>query len=252
MTAISTVLNTPVETIIEQWLQKQIREEVNPRRRELLLKGLGHATLEFLKNIWYPTIGNLDFLYPEWEIRDFSNRYRYLDLAYIPNQYKGCIEIHGYRSHARDIEAWRFKDLCMKQALLTLDDWRFIPIAYLSIIEEQEMCKQLILSFVGKILSVPIEVSLNWSEAETLRFARRIMRPFQVEQLASHLKYTIRQTRRIIHNLLDMELLVVVDSKQRYRSYQLPNSFSATKTTHYDLEKKHIELSESKNLDSFI
>ena len=60
------------------------RGTVNHRRRELLEKGLGHGTIEFLRCIWFPAIGNFNHLYPEWEVRDFNNGYRYLDLAYMP------------------------------------------------------------------------------------------------------------------------------------------------------------------------
>jgi hypothetical protein len=67
---------------------------------------------EFLRTIWYPAVGNFDHLYPEWEVRDFANGYRYLDLAYMPGDAKGMLEIQGYGPHARDIDAWRFKDLC--------------------------------------------------------------------------------------------------------------------------------------------
>lgn len=130
-----------------EWLERQIDEETNPRRRD------------FLRFIWYPTIGNFNDLYPEYEVRDFNNGFRYLDLAYRPGNAKGCIEIQDYRSHTRDIEAGRFKDLCMKQALLALDDWLFLPIAYLSIREDPGVCKQLVLSFVGKFLSNAISSS---------------------------------------------------------------------------------------------
>lgn len=209
------------ETKMNDWLKQQIAEETNPRRREILQKGLGHGTTEFLRTIWYPAVGNLNHLYPEWEMRDYSNRYRYLDLAYRPNGAKGCIEIHGYRSHARDIEAWRFKDLCMKQAYLTLDGWLFLPIAYLSILDEPEVCKQIVLSFIGKFVSTHVNHSLDWIETETLRYARGIMRSFTSNEAASHLQRSDRQTRRILDKLVNMNLLLVIGGKQRYRTYQV-------------------------------
>ncbi|WP_138753072.1 transcriptional regulator [Paenibacillus sinopodophylli] len=208
-----------IDTKIEKWITKQFEEERNPRRRELLRNGLGHGTLAFLKTVWYPAIGSFEHLYPEWEVRTLNKSYRYLDLAYMPGGAKGCIEIHGYRSHARDIEAWRFKDLCMKQALLSLDDWLFLPIAYLSIKEEPEICKQLSLSFVGKFVSMPVSVSIGWAEAETLRFARRLLRPFTSAELSSHLQRTDRQTRRTLQKLID-EGALMTNGKQRYRTYQ--------------------------------
>lgn len=215
------MLVTVIDRRIEEWLKEQISAESNPRRRERLKSGLGHATIEFLRSIWYPTIGNLDHLYPEWELRDLNNKYRYLDLAYMPLGAKGCIEIHGYRSHARDIEAWRFKDLCMKQALLGLDDWLFLPIAYLSIKEEPELCRQLALSFVGKFVAMPVTAGLCWDEAETLRFARRLLRPFTSGELAVHLQRSDRQARRTLQELMDKNLLLNIGDKQRYRVYKL-------------------------------
>ncbi|WP_339159897.1 transcriptional regulator [Paenibacillus sp. FSL W8-0186] len=152
------------DEVYESWLARHIAEEDNPRRRGLLKKGLSHGTVTFLRSIWFPVFGNLNDLHPEYEVRDFTNRYRYLDLAYMPGGAKGCIEIHDYRSHARDVEVERFKDLCMKQSMLVLDDWSFLPIAYLSIRDDPGMCKQLVLSFVGKFLSIDVTSGLNWAE----------------------------------------------------------------------------------------
>jgi hypothetical protein len=145
----------------ESWLNEQISAERNSRRRERLSRGLSHGTISFLRMIWYPAIGNLNDLFPEYEVRDLNNRYRYLDLAYMPGGAKGCIEIHDYSSHARDVDAVRFKDLCMKQSELVLDDWFFLTVAYLSIQEDPGLCKQLSLSFVGKFLSMEVNPELD-------------------------------------------------------------------------------------------
>ncbi len=204
----------------EQWLQGQIEEESNPRRRELLKKGLGHGTVELLRTIWYPAIGNFDHLYAEWEVRDFNNSYRYLDLAYIPGNAKGNIEIHGFKSHARDLDVTRFKDLCRRQSLLTLDDWLYLPIAYLSIRDKPELCKQLILSFVGKFMSMDVQPELSWLEAETVRLSRRLLRPFTPLELAAHLRITDRHARRILHRLTEQHILHVAGGQQRYRTFQ--------------------------------
>lgn len=208
---------------LNQWMAEQIASDDNARRRELLQRGIEHGTKEFLKKIWYPTVGNFHHLYAEWEVRDFGNRYRYLDLAYMPGGAKGCIEIHGYRSHARDIDAWRFRDLCKKQAYLTLDNWSFLPIAYLSIQEEPELLKQMILSFVGKFVSGETQLALDWIETEAMRYARGLMRPFRSSELAQHLQRSDRQTRRILYKLVQRNLLTVHNDQKRYRTYQFVN-----------------------------
>ncbi|WP_339159187.1 transcriptional regulator [Paenibacillus sp. FSL W8-0186] len=212
------------EDVYAKWLDQQMAEEISPRRRELLRKGLSWGTVDFLRRIWYPAIGNFDYLYPEYEIRDYNNGYRYLDLAYLPGNAKGCIEIQDYRSHARDIEVNRFKDLCMKQSLLALDDWLFLPIAYLSIRDDPGVCKQLTLSFIGKFLSSSVPSGLHWAEAETLRFARRLLRPFTPGEISAHLQLSEQHSRKILRQLASKQLLLIASGKLRYRTYRLPET----------------------------
>ncbi|KIL41549.1 transcriptional regulator [Gordoniibacillus kamchatkensis] len=206
----------------EEWLKTAIAQEQNQRRRELLEKGLGHGTREFLRTVWFPVVRNFDYLYPEWEVRDFNNSYRYLDLAYMPGgDVKGGIEIQGYGPHARDLDVRRFKDLCWRHCLLALDDWIFLPIAYLSIADEPKRCQQLVLSFIGKFITTDVPKHLGWLEAETIRYARRRFRPFAPSELAIHLRITDQHARRILHKLVDLKLLFVASGKQRYRTYVL-------------------------------
>jgi len=205
----------------EEWLLNHVNNESNPRRRELLDKGLGHGTIEFLRSVWFPAVGNLDYLFPEWEVRDFNNGYRYLDLAYTPGGVKGGIEIQGYGPHARDLDVRRFKDLCRRHCLLALDGWTFLPIAYPSIVEEPKQCQQLVLAFIGKFIATDVPSTLTWLEAETLRYARRLLRPFTPMELMAHLKVTGRHARRILHELVEKQLLDIVSGQKRIRTYQI-------------------------------
>ena len=115
------------EHAFETFMHSQLAAETNGRRKERLEKGLGHGETEFLRTIWHPLIGHFEHLYPKWEVRDFTNGYRYLDLVYMPGDARGVIEIQGYGSHARDIEAWRFKDLCLRHCHLALDGCVVMP-----------------------------------------------------------------------------------------------------------------------------
>lgn len=209
------------EQKFEEWMQLNIENEANPRRLELLEKGLGHGTVEFLRSIWFPTIKNFDHLYPEWEVRDFNNGYRYVDLAYMPGSVKGGIEIQGYGPHARDIDVRRFKDLCWKHSLMALDGWIVLPVAYLSIKDEPRRCQQLVLSFIGSFISTEVLSGLTYLEAEIIRYARRRLRPFTPLELSDHLRITDRHARRLLHRLVNMEILMVNSGRMRYRTYCL-------------------------------
>ena len=205
----------------ELWIHTNILNEKNPRRLEILNKGLGHGTVEFLRSVWFPAIGHFNDLHPEWEVRDFSNGYRYLDLAYMPGDARGGIEIQGYGPHARDLDVRRFKDLCRRHCLLALDGWTFLPIAYPSIVEEPKQCQQLILSFVGRFVATDVPASLSWLEAEAVRFARRLLRPITPLELAAHLRVSDRHTRRILHKLVELRILDIASGEQRARTYKL-------------------------------
>ncbi|SDX81923.1 transcriptional regulator [Paenibacillus sp. CF384] len=209
------------DEVYHNWIEQHIAEEKSPRRREILKKGLSHGSIEFLRLVWFPAIGNLEHLYPEYEVRDFNNGFRYLDFAYMPGSLKGCIEIQDFRSHARDIEVSRFKDLCMKQSLLVLDDWIFLPIAYLSIRDDPGVCKQLVLSFVGKFLARAAPTGLNWAEAEIMRYVHRLLRPVAPTELASHMLLTENRVRVLLRSLMEKKLLEVASGSQRYRTYRL-------------------------------
>jgi hypothetical protein len=209
------------EQAYEEWMQGQIKGETNHRRREFLDKGLRRGTVDFLRHVWYPTVGNFRDLYPEWEVVDFQSGYRYLDLAYMPGGVKGGIEIQDYGSHARDLDMRRFKDLCWRHSLLSLDSWTFLLVAYMSIVEERQRCRQLVLSFIGKFTAFDVPGELNWLEAEAVRYARRVMRPVVPLELAGHLRICDRHARRILRGLMDKGLLESVGGKERIRRYIL-------------------------------
>nr|WP_286672335.1 transcriptional regulator [Cohnella hashimotonis] len=202
-------------------MQAHIEAETNPRRRERLEKGLGHSTVEFLRTIWFPRVGHFDDLYPEWEVRDFGGGYRYIDLAYMPGGAKGAIEIQGYGPHARDLDVRRFKDLCRRHCLMALDGWTFLPIAYPSIVEEPGQCQQLVLAFIGHFIASDASSSLDWLEAETVRLARRMLRPIRPLELADHLRVSDRHARRVLQRLVAMHLLEPAGGGERVRAYRL-------------------------------
>lgn len=209
------------DEMYEAWLQSHIDGETNPRRKERLEKGLGHGTVEFLRTIWFPRVGNFDHLYPEWEIRDFGGGYRYIDLAYVPGGAKGAIEIQGYGPHARDLDVRRFKDLCRRHCLMALEGWIILPIAYPSIVEEPGQCQQLVLAFIGHFIASDASASLDWLEAETVRLARRLLRPIKPLELAEHLRVTDRHARRLLRRLVSLQLLEPAGGSERVRAYRL-------------------------------
>ncbi|RTE03060.1 transcriptional regulator [Paenibacillus whitsoniae] len=209
------------EQAFEAYMNEHIQAETNGRRKERLERGLGHAEMVFLKTVWYPIVGHFQDLHPEWEVRDFANGYRYIDFAYMPSAARGAIEIQGYGSHARDLELWWFKDLCLRHCHLTLDGWSVLPIAYPSIIEVPKQCQQLVLALIGKFVSTSVPASLTWLEAEAVRYGRRTIRPFTAAELSAHLRISCRHARHVPYQLYIKQLLSVASGTVRARTYQI-------------------------------
>ena len=60
-------------------------------------------------------------------------------------------------------------------------------------------------------------------EGETVRYARRLLRPFTPHELAQHLGVTDHWARKLLHKLTDSEHLQVTNGNLRNRSYRLRN-----------------------------
>jgi MarR-like DNA-binding transcriptional regulator SgrR of sgrS sRNA len=54
-----------------------------------------------------------------------------------------------------------------------------------------------------------------------MRFARRLLRPITPLELAHHLRISDRHARRILHRLVDIQILCVASGKERVRTYRL-------------------------------
>jgi hypothetical protein len=139
----------------------------------------------------------------------------------MPGRAKGGIEIQGFGPHARDLDVRRFKDLCRRHCLLSLDGWMFLPVAYPSITDEPQQCQQLVLAFIGKFIASDVPSQLMCLEAETLRLARRLLRPLTPMELANHLRVSDRHARRILHKLVELQILEVASGQHRSRTYKL-------------------------------
>jgi hypothetical protein len=110
------------------------------RRRERLIEGLGKGEQLFLEKVWHPAVGHFERLQLEWPVRDYRDKPRYIDLAYMPPGVKGAFEIMGFGPHARDVSRWRFKDLTMRHYYLALDGGSVLPVAFDWITENPRAC----------------------------------------------------------------------------------------------------------------
>lgn len=87
--------------------------------------------------------------------------------------------------------------------------------------DEPQQCQQLVLAFIGKFISTNVASELNWLEAETLRFARRLLRPFTPAELTAHLRVTVRHARRILNSLVELQLIIIANGQRRLKTFMI-------------------------------
>lgn len=86
----------------EQWLADQRKARKGEALRRLN-EGHGHSEKLFAQEVWWPAIGNFDFLHAEYEVANFRDGNYYLDHAYIRPPYIMDWEVDDFSSHGKNI-----------------------------------------------------------------------------------------------------------------------------------------------------
>ncbi|REE78942.1 hypothetical protein A8990_12370 [Paenibacillus taihuensis] len=119
------------------------------RKRRLLEHD--QAEKLFLQNVWWPAVGNLDYLHPEYELQDLKGGARFANFAYMPPlPYRLLIEIDGFGPHWRDVTRWRFADDLQRQNHLLIDGWHLLRFAFDDVSEKPRRCQQTLLMALAK------------------------------------------------------------------------------------------------------
>ncbi|MDF2926797.1 MAG: DNA-binding response regulator [Paenibacillaceae bacterium] len=135
----------------EKWLQKHCQGRKGEARRRLE-EGYGVAERAFVEKVWWPAVGHLEQLIPEYEIRDYSDGQRFMDFAYVNGALRVCMEVDGFGPHWRDINRRQFADQWMRQNHLVLDGWRVLRFAYDDVLEKPRRCQQIIQQMLGMVV----------------------------------------------------------------------------------------------------
>lgn len=163
-----------------------------------------------LEKIWWPAFRNFDNLHPEYEVDDFKDGHRYLDLAFISGNIMLDLEVDGYGTHQQKMSRSEFSDHLMRQNHLILDRWKVIRFSYDDLNERPRMCQQILQQFMGRWVNDKRneEVSsLTAEERDILRLALRhrgIVYPLDVSK---QLLISDKKARRLLHGLMDKSLL---------------------------------------------
>jgi hypothetical protein len=110
----------------------------------------------------------------------------------------------------------------MRQNHLMIDGWKVIRFSYDDIQDKPRRCQQMLQQLMGRWFGdgqSPIQ--LNWKQKEIVRVALRSGVPVTPAEVGSQLGISDRYARDLLHQLVEMEVLLPASGTQRVRSYRL-------------------------------
>lgn len=208
----------------EQFLNNHMRRREGNRLLRLK-EGHGHGEKQLLQKVWWPAIGNFDYLHPEYEVSDFRDGVRYLDFAYIRPPFRINLEIDGFGTHGGNIDRWKFADNLLRQNHLVLDGWKVIRLAYEYIEQKPRLCQQIIQQMMGRwFAEQQPRINLSAQERDVVRIAARLGRPVAVKDIRNHLQIGENFARRLLQRLMEAGIMKSVGGgSQRIHFYGLVN-----------------------------
>jgi hypothetical protein len=189
-----------------------------------LTEGHGHGEKMLLEKVWWPAFNNFDHLYPEYEVSDFKDGNRYLDFAFLVDYVMMDVEFDGFNSHAKEISRTKFSDNLMIQNHLVLDGWKVIRFSHDDVVERPRMCQQILLQFMGRWVNSKRSeqiANLSVEERAILRLALRRTSKLYVAEVCRQLKVGDKKARKLLHGLLDKELLLPSSEQSKRIKYYI-------------------------------
>ncbi|MCL6459213.1 MAG: DNA-binding response regulator [Gorillibacterium sp.] len=214
------------EHYYEAWL-KQHEEQRKGESRRRLKEGHSHAEKSFIQEVWWPAVGSLEHLHPEYEIADFRDGTRYLDFAYLRPPHKVCFEIDGYGPHSREVSRWQFADQLTRQNHLQLDGWKIIRFSYDEVKEKPRRCQQMIQQILGRWYGTE-QINLPLKQREIVKQAMRYKQPFCAKDVCGWLEVKPEHARILLHGLANDGILEPVSGVKRITRYILGATIGAS------------------------
>jgi predicted transcriptional regulator len=213
--------------MFEKQYQLWMTEQRNKRSGEALRRlneGHGESEKLFIKEIWWPTIGSLEFLQAEYEVVNYRDGSYFLDFAYIRSPHRIDWEVDDYSSHAKNLDRRGFNYERDRQNQLILDRWEMYRFPLDVIKERPRQCQQFLLQVMGMLYGGKTDDPvLSLIQREIMRLAIRLQRPFTPSEVCVQLGIGNRYARNLLHDLVKMNLLEIASGNERVRSYRITN-----------------------------
>lgn len=202
------------------------RKGSSAERLRRLQSGLGFAELTFLKNVWWPLIGNFEFLHPEYEVPDYSEKSRFIDFACLRPGIKLAIEIDGFSSHVKNVDRWQFAYRLHRQNVLTVDGWDILRFPFDDVANRPRQCQRTIQQYMGLRFATESpgkneSPRVTAIDREIVRLARTLSGTLSPGDVARHLGTSRHTVYRHLQRLVERGWLQPASGTKRIRTYAL-------------------------------
>lgn len=184
-----------------EWLHSHL-ERRSGERKGRLERGHQHGEVVFLRNVWWPLLGNFDYLHPEYEVMDWRGRSYFADFAWLPGHVKVICEIKGYGSHVRDMDRKKYCDELNRDMFLQGLGFRVVSFAYDDVAQRPELCITLLRMLLSRYLPgrAPVDTR-TLAEREVILLAFRLASPLRPKDVEAQLGVNHRAAVRHLHSL---------------------------------------------------
>lgn len=217
------------EKSYDAWLDKH-KSEARGERLRRINKNHGYGEKLLIQQAWWPVVGNLDSLSPEYEVLGIDGKHYFIDLAYLRLPQPTGMESDSYGSHARDLDRDEFARGLDRQNEIMLQNWHVLRFSTDKLKENPMACQQtisrMLVNWYGN--EDDIMIGLNVYQREIVRIGLRSNDSFSIDEIRSAIGKGEVFSRNQLHSLVELDILEsAFDGKrERIHRYRLkrPNS----------------------------
>lgn len=195
-------------------------------RKARLLRAHQYGEKLFLKNLWWPTFGNFDYLHPEYEVLDWNRKSKFIDHAFLPPLARVGLEADGFSAHVQQMDRDKFSDSLNRDTFLTGMGWKMVHFSIDDIKDRAEVCCTLLQIVIGPyLISEKPQQPANAIEKEVLRLTCNLGRYIQPKDVIKHFELDFRTARKWLQSLVKKGWMNPIEIGGAIRYYELKENF---------------------------
>jgi hypothetical protein len=206
------------EREFKKFLEEQQRTASGLRLEHLQKELIGEKKL-FSEVLW-PVLKSFEGFILEYEMVSLSGVRMFIDTFYVPLEIG--FESEGFVAHAEKITRDRFNFERMRVRTMAMYGYKYVPFTWDELDKNPEACRRMVYEMLGRTSGgqglVNRELTVN--EREVLRYARRLNRPFRLNDVCYCLQKGPDASRFVLRQLMDLRLIQPLrQTKHRHHEF---------------------------------